>query len=213
MDAAELKVAVIKEITKGTERDKQRRIGPSGIGNVCPRCLAQDLLHISPERDFSLYPWLGTAGHAYLEDNTFPDEMHEMKLYVGDIEGYGEIRGTTDMWMRESRTVVDWKFVGLKKIKEYRVKGPPPVYRYQGHIYGNGIHLLPDEPDPENIAIVFIPRDSGNVNDIFVHMEQWQPEMVEAAFSRAALVLKTAQEKGWETLPSSDDCYNCKMSW
>lgn len=211
----DLKRLLIAEITKPSERDKQRRVGPSGLGDPCPRCLGRALADESPDQEFSLYPWLGTAVHAYLEEKVFPDMEHELKLWVGDVPGYGSIKGTTDMVYIDPETgeitVVDWKIVGLKKIKEYRVKGMKTGYRYQGQLYGNGLRL--DGRKPDKVAIVCIPRDSGNVNDIWVYEEAFQEEMAEAALARAGAIYAIVNEHGWDTelLPSDDDCYTCKM--
>lgn len=211
MSKSNLKVRVINEITKGTERDKQKRIGPSGLGNPCPKCLGRELAGESEDREFSLYPWLGTAVHSYLEHNTFPEAEHELKLYVGEVEGYGPINGTTDIWFEEDGIVGDWKIVGLKKIKLYRVKGPPLQYRYQAQLYAKGCELAGKVVD--SVAIVFIPRDSGDVNDIWIHEEAYQPEMADAVLARASMIYKMVQESGWENLPSSDDCWECNTNW
>ena len=207
MAKSDLKLRVINEITKGTERDKQKRIGPSGLGNPCPRCLGRELLGTSDDRDFSLYPWIGTAVHAYLEDNTFKDAEHELKLYVGDVPGYGPINGTTDIYFPDEGIIGDWKIVGLKKIKEYRSKGVPIQYRYQTQVYGRGCELAGKLV--ESVAIIFIPRDSGNVNDIWIHEEEYQPEMAEAVLARAGKIYEIVQQDGWEGLPSDEDCWNC----
>ena len=208
MAKSDLKLKVIEQITQQSDRDKQRRIGPSGIGNPCPRCLARALLGEEDDREFSMYPWLGTAIHYFMEHNTFPDAEHEMKLYVGEVEGYGAIKGTTDIYWAEEGIVGDWKIVGLKKSKEYRVKGPPAQYRYQAMLYARGCELAGKVV--ESIAIVFIPRDSGNVNDIYVYEEEYQPEMAEAALARAGVIYKMALKDGWESLPSDSDCWQCR---
>lgn len=216
--ASSLKSRVIAEITVGTDRDKQRRAGPSNISNTCPRCVGQSLAGVSEDRDFSLYPWLGTAGHEYLENHAFQgaDAEREMKLYCGEVEGYGPIKGTSDLVLYDEQTdtwtVVDYKFVGIKKIKSYIVNGPPENYRFQTQIYGRGVEL--DGKTIAKVAICFIPRDSGNVNDIYVYEEAYQPEMAEAAFARASLIYQIVQSDGWESLPSDDDCYQCNgMAW
>lgn len=214
-----LKAEVIAQITQGTERDKQKRAGPSNIANPCPQCVGRSLAGAPEDRDFSLYPWIGTAVHAYLENNTFPDAEHELKLFVGEVAGYGEIYGTTDMYIivqdpvtgELTAYVLDWKIVGLKKIKSYIVNGPPEQYRYQANLYGRGIELAGKHVD--KIAICFIPRDSGNVNDIFIFEEEYQPELAEAALHRAGLIYEIAQTDGWESLPSDDDCYQCNGLW
>lgn len=205
-----LKTAVINEISKKTERDKQRRIGPSDLGG-CPRCLGRKMAGVPNDLDeFSLYPWIGTGVHHYLEHTTFPDSKHELKLEVGTIPGYGLIKGTTDIlfdWDDGKVTVGDWKIVGLKKLKSYRLNGVGPQYRYQGQLYGRGCELAGYSVD--SIAIVFIPRDSGNVNDIWIHEEAYQPEMAQRALDRGEQIYNIVQAEGWETIEASEDCYTC----
>lgn len=216
--ASNLKRRLVAEITVGTDRDRQRRAGPSNISNACPRCVGQSLAGVSEDREFSMYPWIGTAVHSYLELNAFQgeDAMREQKFYCGDVEGYGEIKGTSDLVLYDEVTgkwtIVDYKIVGLKKIKSYIVNGPPENYRFQTQIYGRGGELA--GLDIEKVAIAFVPRDSGNVNDIYIYEEAYQPEMAEAAFARASLIYEIVQSDGWETLPSDDDCYQCNgMAW
>lgn len=216
MSAGDLKLRLIQELTKPTERDKQRRVGPSEIGNPCPKCLGRALMDERADQDFSLYPWLGTAVHSYLEENVFPEGMHEMRLDVGEIPGYGPVKGTTDMYLEGS--VVDWKIVGLKKIKGFKInpvghsRGVSTQYRYQSMIYAKGCELAGMPVD--DINIVFIPRDSGDVKDIYVHSEAYQPEMADKALARAGFIYEFAQEKGWEALESDDDCYTCNfVAW
>lgn len=161
------------------------------------------------EQDFSLYPWIGTAVHYFMEHNTFMDSEHELRLYVGEILGYGSISGTTDMY--HDKCACDWKIVGLKKIKQYRSSGVPEQYRYQAMLYGLGLYLA-GKPI-EKIAIVFIPRDSGNVKDIWVHEEEWNQEMAESALARAQAIYDHVQVHGWRDLESDDDCFPCNMDW
>ena len=208
---SEIRLQVIAEITKKTKRDKQKKIGPSEIGNPCTKCVGRALAGERLEQDFSLYPWIGTAVHNFLEHNTFAEEEHELRLYVGTIEGYGDIAGTTDMWYSKEQAAVDWKIVGLKKIKQYRVSGPPEQYRFQAMLYGLGLKLA--GYDIEKVAIVFIPRDSGNVKDIWVYEEAWQEEMALAALARAQAIFDHVSVHGWEELESDEDCYACNSDW
>lgn len=215
---SELRDRVIAEITRKTERDEQKRVGPSEIGNPCDKCLGRALMNERPDQDFSLYPWIGTAVHYYMEHNTFEEFRHELKLYVGDIPGYGPVKGTTDMEYVETSssgdeavTVTDWKIVGNKKIKQYRTSGVPQQYRFQAMTYARGLEL--EERPVKNIAIVFIPRDSGNVRDIWVHEEEYQPDMAEAALDRAGELWDWLQEDGnhWRDLQEDYDCYQCNF--
>lgn len=209
-----LKTELLRELTKPSTRDKQARVGPSGLGNPCPKCLGEAMLGseagLIQSQEFSLYPWIGTAVHYYLEHSIFKEAEHELKLYVGDVPGYGPIKGTTDIYFPEEGIVGDWKIVGLKKIKQYRLKGVPLQYRYQAQLYAHGCELA--GKNVKSIAIIFIPRDSGNVNDIWIHEEKYQSEMAQAALDRAGRIYEEANRLGWEALPSSDDCWNCNMN-
>lgn len=208
-----IRTRVIAEITKPTERDGQKRVGPSELGNSCAKCLARALMDERPEQDFSLYPWLGTGVHYFMEHKTFPDAQHELKLHVGDVPGYGPIKGTSDMYDPEEKAVVDWKIVGLKKLKSYRVNGVSTQYRYQAQLYGAGCVRIGLPVD--KVAICFIPRDSGNVRDIWVYEEAFQQEMADAALDRAGELWKWLQEPGnhWSQLASDTDCFQCNHNW
>lgn len=204
---------VIREITRPTERDKQKRVGPSEIGKDCVKCIGRALMDERADQDFSLYPWLGTGNHLFMEQETFQDYEHELKLYVGDVEGYGPIKGTTDMYDSDELAVVDWKFVGVKNLKKYRVSGVSQQYRVQGMLYARGCELA--GKTVEKICIVFIPRDSGNVKDVWVHEEAYQPELAEAALERASKIWAWLQEEGntWQQLEEGDDCFQCNHMW
>jgi hypothetical protein len=165
--------------------------------------------------DFSLYPWLGTAGHAYLETTVFQDDtkfLHEQRLYVGDVPGYGPIKGTADL-IAIGDAVIDWKFVGIKKINAYRAaKQSPTGYRYQRQLYARGCELA--GYPVVRVANVYIPRDSGNVSDIWVDEEAYQPDMAERALARAGDVYAEALVNGADALPSDDHCYVCNnLMW
>ena len=120
MASSRLKTAVISEILQPTQRDLQKRVGPSDLGNPCPRCLGRKLVaEDNTAGDFSLYPWIGTAVHSYLEAQVFQDNyaQHELRVYVGDVPGYGPVKGTSDLVLQKhpelGSWVVDWKIVGL----------------------------------------------------------------------------------------------------
>lgn len=198
----------------------QVRIGPSGLGDPCPKCLGRMLLAEEwGESDFSMYPWIGTAVHYFLESHVFqtPGYLHEQKVYVGDVPGYGPVKGTADLVHIDpdpdsgNSFVLDWKIVGLKKIKSYRVNGPPTQYRYQAQLYGRGCELAGNPVD--FVAVCFIPRDSGSVKDIWIHEEAYQPEMAEAALKRAGTIYEIALRDGLDVLPSADACYHCNNQW
>lgn len=224
MANSELKFQLLNQITRPTARDQQTRVGPSSLGNPCPHCLGRELYYSDHpsetglDNDFSLYPWLGTAVHSYLESRVFqtPDFYHERKLYVGDVPLYGPVKGTADLihWEPTEQLgtcVIDWKIVGLKKIKAYRANGMRKQYRFQAQLYARGCELAGMPVD--FIAIACIPRDSGNPGDIFVYEEAYQPEMAEAALKRAGTIYEIVLSDGYKGLPSDADCWVCNQRW
>jgi hypothetical protein len=224
MAKSEIKFQLLNEIMQPTARDQQKRVGPSSLGNPCPHCLGREMYMTDHDvdggfnDDFSMYPWIGTAVHAYLERQVFqtPDFLHEQRLMVGEVALYGPIKGTADLVHKEPTSafgtfVGDWKIVGLKKIKSYMANGAPKQYRYQAQLYARGCELA--GMPVEFIAIIFIPRDSGNPNDIFVHEEAYQPEMAEAALERAGAIYEVVLREGYENLPSDPDCWVCNNRW
>lgn len=124
---------IFDEITQPTARDKQRRIGPSEIGDMCERCLAEKLLATGPvevegvavshEREqVTIPPLLGTAMHAYLDERTsqLGDVLREVPVTVGSIRRYGEITGSMDHYNLTFNQTLDYKVVGKKKLADYK---------------------------------------------------------------------------------------------
>lgn len=67
---------ILRELSRPSARDRQRKVGPSELGDLCERCLAEKLLGVhDEERSHALAPMIGTAFHAYLES-------------IVDLEGY-----------------------------------------------------------------------------------------------------------------------------
>lgn len=123
-----------KLLSYPTQRDLQRKIGPSTIGSPCDLCVAEALAATDdptkqPER--GLY-WagaaIGTAVHAQLEilsGELFPEMIPEMKVKIGELPGYGLISGTTDgvlvpgnheFYPVERYTALDWKTTTRDKL-------------------------------------------------------------------------------------------------
>ena len=224
---------VAAAIAAGDARDKQRRIGPSEIGNSCVRCLAGRLIGEPPvERDgYPLAPWIGTAVHAYLErivPAAHPDLdiRTETKVTVGDIQGYGTITGTADLVV--GKHLVDYKVMskknmqGLKRafvitprgvsFSDVPKKHTAQQYWVQQNLYAHG--LTKAGHDIEDCTLLLIPRDA--TTDTTRALEgiafPYQPEVAEKALERAAAILSWAESHPDEvdTLPPGDGCFTCK---
>ena len=163
-------------------RSLQRAIGPSEIGAPCARQIAAKVVGapaVNPGSD-PLPAWLGTAGHAKLEEAFAADNARILATPTGldsrvvtdpvtgedagrwiterRVEVAPGLAGTCDAYDRWTGTVIDHKFVGASSATTYRKQGPPEHYRVQAHLYGLGYR---NAGYPVNrVAIWFIPRAS-----------------------------------------------------
>lgn len=113
----------VRVFAQRTERDNQVKIGASNMSNPCNKCLAEDLLGIEREPTFAwMGAVIGTAIHGMAEERLTTDEelrelFHnpdvEQKLVLGEIEGYGEVKSTTDLYIPEMSICWDWKGLAL----------------------------------------------------------------------------------------------------
>lgn len=215
-------LSVIEDAIVNHPRSLQRRIGPSEVGQECPRRIAYTLLDIGPFNPFSDVPWLptiGTAVHAWLEEKftdandktSEPRWLLEMRVSVGEIDGV-EITGSADVYDRVTATVIDWKVVGATPLKKYRSKGPGQQYRCQGHLYGRGFvrRGLP----VDRVMVVFLPRN-GELSDLHVWSEEYRPDVAEWALQRANGIAVGAKALGTGVLehlePVEAFCRRCSF--
>jgi hypothetical protein len=198
-------------------RSLQRAIGPSEIGHPCARQIAAKVTGVpavNPGGD-PLPAWLGTAGHAKLEDafnsdnarvlehaqnhpgteartTTDPITGEEVGPWITErrLEIAPGLSGTCDLFARLSGTVVDHKFVGASAASKYRKFGPPEHYRVQAHLYGLGYRNAGYRV--ERVAIWFIPRASF-LSKAWVWSEPFDASIAEAAIDRLEKI-RTAVE-------------------
>lgn len=224
---------VAAAIAAGDDRDRQRRIGPSEIGNTCVRCLAGRLIGEPPvERGgYPLAPWIGTAVHAYLErivPATHPDVplRTETRVTVGDIEGYGTVTGTADLVV--GRHLVDYKVLSRKNMQGLRrafvitprgvsfadvpKKHTAQQYWVQQNLYAHG--LVKAGTPIDDCTLLLIPRDAttDTTNALQGITFPYQPEVAERALDRAAAILEWAESHPDEvdSLPGGEGCFTCK---
>lgn len=170
---------------KSHERSAQKLIGPSEIGIPCNRALIHKLNQDEePERGAPWKPAVGTALHAQMEEwfekHGGGDWFIERKVNVGSI-GPDDIYGSTDLF-HKSGAVLDHKFVGPARLKEYKVKGPGLQYQAQAHLYGRGWKKL---GYPVHVVmIMFVPRD-GELKDSYFWWEPFSEEIALLALKRA----------------------------
>ncbi|WP_346103532.1 hypothetical protein [Nonomuraea maheshkhaliensis] len=202
--------AAIRHATSHQPRSLQQRPGPSDLGCPCDRKLGYQLAKVPRVHwPTAWYSYLGVAGHAQLASDlarvqippgfglTGPRFLVEQKNLVGQLAG-DDIDGTSDLYDRLTGRVLDWKFVGNKSLKRYRVHGPPPQYKSQIHIYGKGWWMrgLPIT----DVVIAFLPRTQDLSARWYWH-EPYDEQVALDAFTRAEEVNEVVQVLGREALP------------
>lgn len=223
---------IIRELTKPSERDKQRKVGPSELGDLCERCLAEKLLGVhQEEKTYPLAPMIGTAFHLYLENTiALKDYLKETRVTVGTIEGYGDISGTADGFDTVTGHVVDYKVLSKKKIKAFSsatfldeernpefysdsmTEGQLKKYYYQMMLYGLGMENT--GYDVHHCSLVLFPRDCTVESVMSASHElcfKYNREAALAVLERANEIFKWANENqdNLGELDSHAGCYYC----
>lgn len=203
-------------------RSQQIRIGPSEIGQPCPRRIAYKLLG-QPERDSdpAWLPTIGTAVHTWLERVLVADNAHwmnaaghprwfvETRVNVGTINGV-DIEGNADVYDRVTGTVIDWKIVGPTTLRGYKAHGPGDQYRAQAHLYGRGFTRAGLPVD--RVMIAFLPRNAPLDQAYFWH-EPYDEQIALDALQRADGIATGVALLGHQVLdqlPAVESyCRNC----
>lgn len=203
-------IDVIVDAIINSDRSLQKMIGPSEIGDPCPRRIGYKLLGM-PENDLrpnwkatvgtGTHMWLETAfdkynlanAHLYGHQERF---YIETKVIVGEVNGK-LIPGSCDLYDRVTATVVDHKTCGPSMLKKYRRQGPGQQYRDQAQLYGRGWQRagLP----VTRVMIVFLPRQ-GELEDAYIWHEPYNEQIALDALQRVEGVDLTVTALGWAAL-------------
>ena len=221
-------------LKRRTERDKQIRVGASNISNPCTRCLAEDLYCAGnsmqrPQGPYNMGAIVGTAIHDYLEKRNLDETaLCEHRVTLGTIPGYGTIKSTTDLFLRETGTVVDFKTTTRNKLKNFIRAGetePSDLevtsvssarttlerYFFQAQLYGMGMENAGETVN--HVSIVFVCRDGQIVDrDVYGLTRAYSRDTANMVFDRTARIYQWLQEGNDPSeLPSRDDCYYCSV--
>jgi len=173
MDLSNLLSKSLLAFDNSRDRSLQVEIGPSQIGG-CRRQVYHQLIG-TPETNLnteSLAAILGTFIHsgvaeAIKREDPFGDNfLIEQEFVAGDLKGH------CDLYIKDMKTVVDWKTTKLKSLRYF----PSAQQRMQVQIYG--YLLTANGHEVENVALVAIPRD-GEMAQIKTHIEAYNPEMAQ----------------------------------
>lgn len=225
-------------LTARSERDKQRRVGPSGLGKCCDLCLGEDLMGIQRpgENDKTpIAPLLGTAFHLLCEKRSRGMEWEsevlvEQPVHVGDVGGYGPIKGTLDRFDIKAGEVMDWKLISLKKrdafkrlYRKSQRDGLDAVtadygaaqflqYYIQLCLYGKGME---DQGyDVKNVTLLLLPRDATVhvvESELTALSMPYDRDLAIYALGRAGLIYEQARKSNdlVLSLDSAPECFYC----
>ena len=213
-----------------TERDKQVSIGASNASNPCTRCLADDLLGIPQQQSGAFMgAVIGTAIHNLLEkrvEKMHSEWMPEQRVSIGYLEGYGEVKSTTDLYIpseqlaHDHKSTTKVKLVQIKealtteateydtsKVAEARFK--TQWYLAQLHLYGLGIeragHVV------QWLSLGFVCRDAVGASDVWAHVVPYDREHADRVWGRLER-LWSALQGGLDPtgLTSHPNCWYCQ---
>lgn len=225
-------------LTARSERDKQRRVGPSGLGKCCDFCLGEDLMGVKRpgENEKTLIaPLLGTAFHLLCEKRSRDMEREsevlvEQSVHVGDVGGYGPIKGTLDRFDIEAGEVMDWKLISLKKRdafkrlhRKFQRDGLDAIvedygaaqllqYYIQLCLYGKGMEDHGYEVN--NVTLLLLPRDATVhvvESELTALSMPYNRDLAIYALGRAGLIYERAKKCDdlITALDSAPECFYC----
>ena len=180
-------------------------------------------------------PLLGTAFHLLCEKRSHDMEQEsevlvEQPVHVGDVGGYGPIKGTLDRFDIGAGEVMDWKLVSLKKrdafkrlyrksqrdgfdaiVEDY---GAAQFLQYyiQLCLYGKGME---DQGyDVNNVTLLLLPRDAAIhvvESELTALSMPYDRDLAIYALGRAGLIYKKAKESDdlITTLDNATECFYC----
>jgi hypothetical protein len=91
-------------------------------------------------------------------------------------------KGTSDLLDRTLFIAYDHKAMGRWSLDKLRTVGPNPTYRVQVHTYAYGQRLKGETV--KYVAIIGWPRENATLADLYVWVEEYQPEIAQKALAR-----------------------------
>lgn len=223
LEDSQVKQLILDLLKNPGERDKQRMIGASEIGNPCDYCLANRLLNTpKATSQYWLGAKLGTAMHRELE---YEEAKHvevpqnyrfealegariEETITLGDIPGYGTVRSKPDLVLTKYNHVIDHKSTTKTKVSGYKLDGVPRQYVIQQQLYAWGLNKSGIEID--RISLSFVNRDGLTDKDVWIHTFNYDETVALAAWSRLESAWAYVSSGGdVENISSDSKCYYC----
>lgn len=222
-------LAIRQVMATPTKRDQQVKIGPSDLANICNYCLGAKMAGVKPKRDFSMYPWLGSAIHKLIEWTTdwsrfvhqpgvndmamavFGHPSAVSEQYVPEaiyVPGYGWCPAHIDYVFPNEGCIVDWKSTSRKKVRFYKIHGVTIEQVGQVLLYLHVVRVKLGY-NMESAVLVFIPRDAADLSEMWAYEVFYDEKEVQLIIDRAAQIQKWVDVGRWEELEKHPECLTC----
>jgi uracil-DNA glycosylase len=191
-EAAEHKARILEIFwahVNSSDRTQQTTLGPSEVGDECDRALAFKLAgqpHVNPGTD-GWAAWVGTQIHAGLEEMFRKADRGRGRYAVEqnvEVSPPTVPRGTFDLGDRVLGMVQDHKSLGKSSLSNVWLDGrPSEKYITQLMVYAFAANKAGGSYD--KVALLAWPRESPNLNDMWVWVAPYDEERATSALNRA----------------------------
>lgn len=220
---------VVSAITQRSNRDRQKSLGPSELGDPCEFCLSEKILVTARGQDihtvkryFSFAAWVGTAIHEKLDKSMSKLDVRterEITLKIADLSGIGEVWGHSDLYIPEWFELVDYK-TKLNKEKIEALLQEEELFWSEGQVsprlekmwdqlmlYGFGAEAT-GRP-VETVSLVFLPRYSDSTEEIRTITRAYDTARAGRILDRVERLAEQVRVTGVTDLASHPDCFTC----
>lgn len=183
---------IITDTATNAPRSLQKRIGPSEVGDPCPRRLAYKLMDWPSVNDggdpwpsivgTATHEWLATALERHNEQTGQKRFLVEERVEVDDgtVSGY-KLGGSCDAYDLATDTVLDHKCIGDTMMRKYKTEGVREQYRIQANLYALGFERAGHTP--QTVALAFYPR-GGMLGGLYVWTDVYDRQVALDALTR-----------------------------
>jgi hypothetical protein len=164
LEPAQPILAVVRAAATQEPRPPSRQIpGMSHLGTPCDRKLAARIAEGSGDRGPAWRPFVGTAGHEALSRHLEVYHSATPQRWAQDLAvELGGSRGIIDVLDQDAGTVIDFKFTGVTRLREYARGRVPDQYQGQLDLYGEALRVAGH--DVHQVAMLALPL-AGEVED------------------------------------------------
>lgn len=184
-------------------RSTQISVGPSEVGLECTRRLAYKLSN-QPAVNYSKdawAAWMGTQGHAGLEGIYREANGATSRYLIETPLEFGSTivpKGTADLYDRKYGRLLDHKFPGKSSLAKMWLDGPSEQYKKQLQTYAYGLERAGEAV--REVALMGYPRESGNLDELYVYVAPYDRQVALDAIARAESVAYALSRghKAWD---------------